>query len=62
MASSPPPRGRIVSGCCGNVVKARKILSPGIGAQGGDPDRVAGLVDGIIIGRAIYEAEDPASC
>jgi orotidine-5'-phosphate decarboxylase len=44
-----------------NIVKARKILSPGIGAQGGDPDRVAGLVDGIIVGRAIYEADDPAA-
>jgi len=44
-----------------DIVKARKILSPGIGAQGGDPDRVAGLVDGIIVGRAIYEADDPAA-
>jgi orotidine-5'-phosphate decarboxylase len=43
------------------IVKGRKILSPGIGAQGGDPDRVAGLVDGIIVGRAIYEADDPAA-
>jgi len=43
-----------------DIVKGRKILSPGIGAQGGDPDRIAGLVDGIIVGRAIYEAEDPA--
>jgi orotidine-5'-phosphate decarboxylase len=44
-----------------DVVKGRKILSPGIGTQGGDPDRVAGLVDGIIVGRAIYEAKDPAA-
>ncbi|HJX56070.1 MAG TPA: orotidine-5'-phosphate decarboxylase [Methanoregula sp.] len=44
-----------------DIVKARKILSPGIGAQGGDPDRIAGLVDGIIVGRAIYEADDPAA-
>ena len=44
-----------------DIVKARKILSPGIGAQGGDPEHVAGLVDGIIVGRAIYEAEDPAA-
>jgi orotidine-5'-phosphate decarboxylase len=44
-----------------DIVKARKILSPGIGVQGGDPDRVAGLVDGIIVGRAIYEADDPAA-
>jgi len=43
------------------IIKGRKILSPGIGAQGGDPDRIAGLVDGIIVGRAIYEAEDPVA-
>jgi len=41
------------------IVKERKILSPGIGAQGGDADCIAGLVDGIIVGRAIYDAEDP---
>jgi len=44
-----------------DIVKGRKIISPGIGAQGGDPDHVAGLVDGIIVGRAIYEADDPAA-
>jgi orotidine-5'-phosphate decarboxylase len=44
-----------------DIVKGRKILSPGIGAQGGDPDRVAGLVDGIIVGRAIYEAKKPVA-
>jgi len=44
-----------------DIVKGRKIISPGIGAQGGDPDRVEGLVDGIIVGRAIYEADDPAA-
>lgn len=43
-----------------NIVGRRKILSPGIGAQGGDAAAVAEIVDGIIIGRAIYEAEDPA--
>jgi orotidine-5'-phosphate decarboxylase len=37
-----------------------KIYSPGVGAQGGDISAIAGIVDGIIIGRAIYEAEDPA--
>jgi orotidine-5'-phosphate decarboxylase len=52
-----PDRVRILR----DIVKGRKILSPGIGAQGGDPDRIAGLVDGIIVGRAIYEAEDPAA-
>jgi orotidine-5'-phosphate decarboxylase len=39
----------------------RKILSPGVGAQGGDAAAVAGIVDGIIVGRAIYDAEDPAA-
>ena len=39
----------------------RKILSPGVGAQGGDAGTIAAMVDGIIVGRAIYEAEDPAA-
>jgi orotidine-5'-phosphate decarboxylase len=52
-----PDRVRLLRG----IVKNRKILSPGIGIQGGDADLVAGLVDGIIIGRAIYEAEDPVA-
>src|SRR5512133_3263153 len=39
------------------IVGSRKILSPGVGAQGGDAATIAGLVDGIIVGRAIYEAE-----
>jgi orotidine-5'-phosphate decarboxylase len=43
------------------IVGDRKILSPGVGAQGGDAAAVAKIVDGIIIGRAIYEAEDPAA-
>jgi orotidine-5'-phosphate decarboxylase len=43
------------------IVGNRKILSPGIGAQGGDATAVAEIVDGIIIGRAIYESEDPAA-
>jgi orotidine-5'-phosphate decarboxylase len=36
-----------------------KIYSPGVGAQGGNIPAIARIVDGIIIGRAIYEAEDP---
>ncbi len=44
-----------------HIVGNRKILSPGIGTQGGDADTVAGLVDGIIVGRAIYEAEKPGA-
>jgi orotidine-5'-phosphate decarboxylase len=43
------------------IVGKRKILSPGVGAQGGDAAAVAALADGIIVGRAIYEAEDPAA-
>jgi len=43
------------------IVGNRKILSPGVGAQGGDAAAVAKIVDGIIVGRAIYGAEDPAA-
>jgi orotidine-5'-phosphate decarboxylase len=43
------------------IVGNRKILSPGVGAQGGDAASVATIVDGIIVGRAIYEADDPAA-
>jgi orotidine-5'-phosphate decarboxylase len=41
------------------IVGNRKILSPGVGAQGGDADAVADLVNGIIVGRQIYTAEKP---
>jgi orotidine-5'-phosphate decarboxylase len=44
-----------------HIVGNRKILSPGIGVQGGDADTVAGLADGIIVGRAIYDAEKPGT-
>jgi len=43
------------------IVGTRKILSPGVGAQGGDAQAIAKLADGIIIGRAIYETDDPAA-
>jgi orotidine-5'-phosphate decarboxylase len=43
------------------IVGSRKILSPGVGIQGGDADLVARLVDGIIVGRAIYEADNPGT-
>ncbi|WP_292426625.1 orotidine-5'-phosphate decarboxylase [Methanoregula sp.] len=52
-----PDRVRVLRGFIGN----KKILSPGIGAQGGDADAVASLVDGIIVGRSIYEAPDPVA-
>ena len=43
-----------------SLIGTKKILSPGVGAQGGDPGAIAGIVDGIIVGRAIYESSDPA--
>jgi orotidine-5'-phosphate decarboxylase len=43
------------------IVGKRKILSPGVGAQGGDAATVAKIVDGVIVGRAIYEAYNPAA-
>jgi orotidine-5'-phosphate decarboxylase len=52
-----PDRVRVLRGLIGD----KKILSPGIGAQGGDAGAVAALVDGIIVGRSIYDAPDPAA-
>ncbi len=43
------------------IVGNRKILSPGIGAQGGDAETIARLVDGLIVGRAIYSADNPVT-
>jgi orotidine-5'-phosphate decarboxylase len=43
------------------IIGKKKIYSPGIGVQGGDVASLAGLVDGIIVGRQIYEAADPAA-
>jgi len=51
-----PDRVKVLRG----IVGGKKILSPGIGTQGGDADAVAALVDGIIVGRSIYDAPDPA--
>jgi orotidine-5'-phosphate decarboxylase len=42
------------------IVGSLKILSPGVGAQGGDLEAVKDLVDGIIVGRVICGAPDPA--
>ncbi len=40
--------------------KGIKIFSPGVGPQGGGPDSaVAAGADFVIVGRAIYEAENP---
>ena len=39
-----------------------KIIAPGIGAQGGDPRAaIAAGADLIIVGRAIYQADDPGA-
>jgi orotidine-5'-phosphate decarboxylase len=43
------------------IVGTRKIYAPGVGAQGGDLSAVAGIVDGVIVGRAIYEAAEPGA-
>ncbi len=43
------------------IVGRKKILSPGVGTQGGDADTIAALVDGIIVGRSIYDVPDPAA-
>ena len=38
------------------------IISPGVGAQGGDPRAaIAAGADMVIVGRAIYQADDPGS-
>jgi orotidine-5'-phosphate decarboxylase len=43
-----------------NIIGDLKILSPGVGAQGGSAaDTIRAGADYIIVGRAIYQAEDP---
>ncbi|MBN1432680.1 MAG: orotidine-5'-phosphate decarboxylase [Methanomicrobiaceae archaeon] len=51
-----PERVRVLR----EIVGDKKILSPGVGAQGGDASEIAPLIDGMIVGRSIYNAEDPA--
>ena len=42
------------------IVGDKLILSPGVGAQGGTPaDPITAGADYIIVGRAIYDAENP---
>jgi orotidine-5'-phosphate decarboxylase len=43
------------------IVGDLEILSPGVGAQGGEVERVKDLVDGIIVGRSIFTAPDPGA-
>jgi len=43
-----------------DVVGKLKILSPGVGAQGGDAaDAIANGADYVIVGRSIFNASDP---
>ena len=43
-----------------NIVgKDAYIISPGVGKQGGDGKKTLEISDAIIVGRSIYEAEDP---
>ena len=43
-----------------SIIGDLKILSPGVGAQGGSAaDTIKAGADYIIVGRAIYQAEDP---
>jgi orotidine-5'-phosphate decarboxylase len=52
-----PERVRVLRGLVGE----RLILAPGVGAQGGKPaDAIRAGADAVIVGRALYEAEDPA--
>jgi len=52
-----PGRVRALRQC----VPDRKIYSPGVGAQGGGIGPVTDLVDGVIVGRSIYDDPDPAA-
>jgi len=44
-----------------SIIGTKKVYAPGVGVQGGDIRAVAGIVDGIIIGRALYDSDDPAT-
>jgi orotidine-5'-phosphate decarboxylase len=51
-----PERIRVIRGIVGRL----KILSPGVGAQGGTAaDGIANGADSVIVGRSIYNAQDP---
>lgn len=52
-----PDRVRVLR----DLIGSRLIWSPGVGAQGGNADSIASLVDAIIVGRQIYEAENPGT-
>lgn len=45
-----------------SIIGNRSIMSPGVGAQGGSASSaIAAGADYVIVGRAIYKAEDPAA-
>ena len=45
-----------------NIIGDRKILSPGVGAQGGSAsDAIKAGADYVIVGRSIYNSENPRS-
>jgi len=51
-----PERIRLIR----SIIGDRTIISPGIGAQGGSPAAAINAgADYLIVGRSIYEAEDP---
>lgn len=53
-----PERVRVLR----SLVGTKLILSPGVGAQGGKAsDAIRAGADAVIVGRAIYEAADPAA-
>ncbi len=56
--ATKPEKIRLLRGIVGDL----KILSPGVGAQGGSAaDTIRAGADYAIIGRAIYEAKDPGA-
>ncbi len=56
---APATRPERTAALRGIIGSSMKIYSPGVGAQGASPEDVKKYVDGIIVGRAIYEAADP---
>jgi orotidine-5'-phosphate decarboxylase len=41
------------------IAKGLKVICPGIGVQGGDIESLREVADYVIVGRSIYQAEDP---
>jgi len=45
-----------------SIVGRRLLLSPGVGAQGGNAsEAISAGADAVIVGRAIYESSDPVA-